>query len=252
MAGQARPRQALNDRSPHRRGRGLQGLYHVVEQIIKNVAGIDRDLVQLRDDAIDAKGLISQLSGLDDLIVKAHVGLYRLRFCALKGQVLTGHIAVLAVRSGHLIPAGCGFVEHDDLAALFVLAQDAAIRARTGTQVQRPTLGRDLIDLHIVGAGLVLLGDQANAGRHGGGHRRSQDAALRKPCPFTALVDVMHQRKLPFTVQGFGNGAGHGRDRADSVVGKVGAVSRIYTDQGKSPPSGHKESVQPERSTLIR
>ena len=159
---------------------------------------------------------------------------------------------MLTVRGCHLIPTGCGLVQYDHLAALFVLAQDAAIRARTGTQVQRPTLGRDLIDLHIVGAGLVLLGDQANAGRHGGGHRRSQDAALRKPCPFTALVDVMHQRKLPFTVQGFGNGAGHGRDRADSVVGKVGAVSRIYTDQGKSPPSGHKESVQPERSTLIR
>lgn len=215
------------------------------------MAGIDRDLVQLRDDAIDAKGLISQLSGLDDLIVKAHIGLYRLRFRALKGQILTGHIAVLAVRGGHLIPAGCGFVEHDDLAALFVLAQDAVIRARTGTQVQRPTLGRDLIDLHIVGAGLVLLGDQANAGSHGGGHRRSQDAALRKPCPFAALVDVVHQCKFPFTVQGFGHSAGHGRDRAEAITRKVGAVGRIYTNQGKPPPSGHKESAQPEGERLM-
>lgn len=178
MAGQARPRQALNDGSPHRRGRGLQGLYHVVEQIIKNVAGIDRDLVQLRDDAIDAKGLISQLSGLDDLIVKAHIRLYRLGFCALKGQVLTGHIAVLPIRCGYFIPAGRGFVQHDDLAALFVLAQDAVIRARAGTQVQRPAFRGDFIDLHVVSAGLVLLRHQTDAGRHGGGHRRTEDAAF--------------------------------------------------------------------------
>ena len=97
---------------------------------------------------------------------------------ALKGQILAGHIAVLAVRSGHLIPAGCGFVEHDDLATLFVLAQDAVIRARSGAQMQRPALGRDLVDLHIVGAGLVLLGDQIDAGRHGGRHRRTEDAAF--------------------------------------------------------------------------
>ena len=55
----------------------------------------------------------------------------------------------------------------------------------------------------------------------------------------------MHQRELPLTVQRFGNGAAHGRDRAEAVARKVGAVCRIYTDQGKSPLSGHKESAQP-------
>ena len=208
--------------------------------------GVDRDLVQFRDDAIDAEGLIPQLSGLDDLIVKAHVGLYRLRFCALKGQVLTGHIAMLAVRSGHLIPAGCGFVEHNNLAALLIFSENLVIRARTGAQVQRPTLGRDLVDLHIVGAGLILLRHQIDAGCHGGRHRRTEDASLRKPRPFTALVDVVHQRKLPFAIQGFGYGTAHGHNRTESVIGKVGAIGRIYTDQGKSPPSEHKESVQPE------
>ena len=207
--------------------------------------GVDRDLVQFRDDAIDAEGLIPQLSGLDDLIVKAHVGLYRLRFCALKGQVLTGHIAVLPIRCGDFIPAGRGFVQHNDLAALFVLSEDLIIRACAGAQMQRPTFRGDLIDLHVVGAGLVLLGDQIDTWSHGGRHRRTEDAALRKPRPFAALVNVMHQRKLPFAVQRLGHGAAHGRDRAEAVARKVGAIGRIYTDQEKSPPSGHKESAQP-------
>ena len=55
----------------------------------------------------------------------------------------------------------------------------------------------------------------------------------------------MHQRELPFAVQRFGYGAGHGRNSTKAVIGKVGAVSRIYTDQGESPSSGHKESAQP-------
>ena len=184
-------------------------------------------------------------SGFDDLIAETHIGLHRLRFRALKSQILTGHIAMLAVRSGHLIPAGRGFVQHNDLAALFVLSENLVIRARTGAQVQWPAFRGDLIDLHVVGAGLVLLRDQIDSGSHGGRHRCSQNAAFREPRPFAALVDVMHQRKLPFTVQRFGYGAAHGRNRTEAVIGKVGAVGGIYTDQEKSPPSGHKESAQP-------
>ena len=58
MAGQARPRQALNDGSPHCRGRGLQGFYHIVEQVVENVAGVDRYFIQLRHHAVNPKGLI--------------------------------------------------------------------------------------------------------------------------------------------------------------------------------------------------
>ena len=170
----------------------------------------------------------------------------RLRFRALKGQVLTGHIAVLAVRSSHLIPAGCGFIEYDNLATLFVLAQDAVIRARAGAQVQRPAFRGDLINLHVVGAGLVLLGDQAHARCHGGGHRCSQNAAFRKSRPFAALVNVMHQRKLPLAVQRFGHGAAHGHDRAKAIVGKVCAVGRIDANYGQSPLSAHTKSARPE------
>ena len=55
----------------------------------------------------------------------------------------------------------------------------------------------------------------------------------------------MHQRQFPLAVQRFGHGAAHGRDCAEAIVRKVGAVGGIYTDQEKSPPSGHKESAQP-------
>ena len=173
---------------------------HVVEQIIENMPGVDRDLVQLRHHAIDAKGLIPQLAGFDHLIAEAHIRLYRLCFRALKGQILTGHIAVLAIWRSHLVPAGRGFVQHNDLAALFVFAEDFVVRPRTGAQMQRPAFRGDLIDLHVVGAGLVLLGHQIDAGSHSGGHRRAKNATLRKSRPFAALVNVMHQRQLPFAV----------------------------------------------------
>ena len=45
----------------------------------------------------------------------------------------------------------------------------------------------------------------------------------------------MHQRELPFAVQRFGYGTAHGRDRAEAVIGKVGAVGGIYTDHRHSP-----------------
>ncbi|MCI5550893.1 MAG: hypothetical protein MR418_06545, partial [Clostridiales bacterium] len=58
--------------------------------------------------------------------------------------------------------------------------------------------------------------------------------------------NVMHQCKVPLAVQRFGDGAAHGRDRAKAIARKVGAVCRIYTDQEKSPPSGHTKSARPE------
>ena len=100
-------------------------------------------------------------------------------------------------------------------------------------------------DVPVAVTGLVLLGDQIDAGGHGGGHRRTEDTALRKPRPFASFVDVMHQRKLPLAVQSFSHSTAHGRNRAEAITRKVGAVGGIYTDQGKSTPSGHTKSVQP-------
>ena len=82
-------------------------------------------------------------------------------------------------------------------------------------------------------AAALLLRHQIDAGSLGGRHRRSQNAAFRKPRPFAALVDVMHQRKLPLAVQRFGDSAGHGSDRAEAIARKVGAVCRIYADHAR-------------------
>ena len=97
--------------------------------------GIDRDLIQLRHHAIDAEGLVAQLMGFNHLIAESHIRLHRLRFRALKGQVLAGHIAVLTIRSRDFIPAGCGFVQHDHLAALLIFPEDFVIRTCAGTQM---------------------------------------------------------------------------------------------------------------------
>ena len=111
--------------------------------------------------------------------------------------------------------------------------------------MQRPAFRCDLIDLHVIGAGLVLLRDQIDLRGHRRRHRDAKNAAVRELTPLIPLIDGMNKRQFPFAVQRFGYGAGHGRDRAEAVIGKVGAIGGIYTDQEKSPPSGHKESAQP-------
>jgi len=42
----------------------------------------------------------------------------------------------------------------------------------------------------------------------------------------------MRERKFPLTIERFGHGAGKRADHAQTVVGKVRAVSRVDTDQG--------------------
>ena len=102
MLGQTRGRKVLNDGSPRLGGRGLQRLDHIVEQIVKNMPGINRDLVQLRHDAIDAKRLIPQHLRLHDFAE----GSRRSAFRAHTGQILRRHVSALPVRAGDLVPVG--------------------------------------------------------------------------------------------------------------------------------------------------
>ena len=64
--------------------------------------------------------------------------------------------------------------------------------------------------------------------------------------PTGAGSSGVYQRKLPLAVQRFGNGTAHRHNRTEAIARKVGAVSGIYTDQGKSPPSRYTKSAQPE------
>ena len=75
MGRQAGCRKALYDRSPHRIGRGLQRFDHIVKQVVEHMACVDRHLIQLRHDAINAKRLVAQLPGLNGLVMESDVGL---------------------------------------------------------------------------------------------------------------------------------------------------------------------------------
>ena len=238
MLGQTRGGDTLYDGSPRLGGRGLQRLDHIVEQIVKNVPGIDRDLVQLRHDAIDAKRLIPQHLRLHDFAD----GGRRRAFHAHTGQILLRHVSALPVRAGDLVPVGCGLFQHDDLRSFFVFSENPILRSRPGAQPQRVAPGGHAID-HGAAGGLRF--HPIHARRHGRRHGRAENAPLAEPLPFTEFVNIVHQRKLPFAVQRFGDAAAHGRDRAEAVVGKVGAVGRIYTDQGEITSVRAYKSAQP-------
>ena len=138
---------------------------------------------------------------------------------------------MLAVRAGYFVPGGRGFLDDDNLSAFLVLAQNLVLRACTGAQTKRISAGADLVDFHVIGSGLVLLRDQIDLRRHCRRHRDAKDAAVRELSPLVTLIDGMNKRQFPFAVQSFGNSAGCRADRAQTVIGKVCTISRIYTNQ---------------------
>lgn len=179
----------------------------------------------------DAEGLISQLSCFNDIIAEAHIGGRALLLRAHIGQVLGGHVAVLAVRAGHFVPGGRGFLDYDNLGAFLVLSEDLILRACAGTQTKRISACADLVDFHIISSSLVLLRDQIDLRSHGSRNRDAKDAAVRELSPFVPLIDRMYKRQFPFAVQRFGDRTRCRADRTQTVIGKVCTVSGIYTNQ---------------------
>ena len=227
MLGQTRGGDTLHDGSPRLGGRGLQRLDHIVEQIVKNMPGIDRDLVQLRHDAIDAKRLIPQHLRLYNFAYR----ILRRAFRAHTGQILRRHISALPIRAGDLVPVGRSLFQHDDLRSLFVFSEDPILRSRPGAQPQRVAPGGHAID-HGAAGGLRL--HLIDARRHGRRHGRAENAPLAEPLPFAEFVNIVHQRKLPFAVQRFGDSAAHGCERTEAVVRKIGAVGFVYANQARN------------------
>ena len=201
-------RYALSHRRSDSGGRWLKFADHVVQQVVEDVARVDRDLGEVWHDAIDAERLVAQLTRLDYLVLKADVHLRALLFRSRVGQVFGGHVAVPTIRAGDLVPGGRGLADQDNLRAFFVFGEDLIVGARAGTQAQRIPLGGHGVDLHVVGLRLVLLRHQIHLRRHGGGHGRAQDVAFAQPHPFPIFVDGMHERQLPLAVQRFGHRAG--------------------------------------------
>ena len=196
---------------------------HVVHEVIEDVPGIDLDLGERGHNAIDAEGLIAHLPRLHDL--PGRRGGRALR--PGEGQVVRGHVAALAVRGGHLIPAVVGLGDEHDLPALGVLPEPLVVRAGAGAKVELARLGGD--GVHRPASG---LGDQRHTGRHGGGHGCAEDVADLQVRPLAALVKWVGHGQLPLAVEGFCDGAGGRREDAQTVAGEVRRVRWEYADQG--------------------
>ena len=105
-------------------------LYHVVHEVIEHMAGIHRNLVQVRNDAINAEGLVPQLPRLDYFLCSL---LWRGQGPDIS-QIACGHIPVLAIRTGDFIPAGRGLREDNYLRALLVLSENLVFRTGAGAK----------------------------------------------------------------------------------------------------------------------
>ena len=198
--------------------------------------GIDRDLVELRHHPVNAEGLIPQLPGF-------HYGGGRLgsgAFRVIQYQIGSGHVPVLPVRCGHLVPAAVGL--GDDLyeRAVLIGRQHLILGARPGAQAQGAFPGFRAREVRVDPPDfcpvIVARRGEVDAGRHGGRHRSAEDASLHQPLPFPGFINGMHQRQFVFAVQRFRDLRRQRSQGAVAVGGEVGAVSRIDTDHGVSPP----------------
>ena len=93
-----------------------------VNEVVEDVPGIDLYFGQRGHDAVNAEGLIPQLTGSD-----AGGGRTAGRtLCTHILQILAHHEAVGAIRGSHLIPGRVAGRKHNDLAAIFVGGQNLA------------------------------------------------------------------------------------------------------------------------------
>ena len=60
------------------------------------------------------------------------------------------------------------------------------------------------------------------------------------------VLQRVRHGQLPLDVEGFGDGAGCGREDVQTIAGEVRSVRWEYADHGQSPPSGHTKSALPE------
>ena len=200
---------------------------------------IDGHLVELRNHTVDAKGLIAQLAGFYHLRSGLCRGGQRLDI----GQVAGGHIPMLAVRAGDLIPTGGGLRQHDDLCALLVPAQDFVPRASTRAQTQRVPVGAHPVH-HAAGGGLR---SELDLWRHRCRDRRSHNIPFHEALPFASLIQRVNNLQLILTVERLLHQRRGGGDCADTVAGKIGAVRGINAEHRASPLSkGHKKSASEE------
>ena len=226
MLGEASAADPGHDRRAGSAGGWLIGFHHIVQQIIKDVPGIDGHFIEFRHDAVDSEGLVAQLPGFHDLAGR----LARRGIGAHMGQIAGRHIPALSIRAGHLIPGRSSFRKDNDLRPLFVFPQDFVLRAGAGAQAQRVAVGGHLVD-HSAAA---RLRGHGYLRRHGGGYRRAEDIALGEPAPLPGIIQRMNQRQLVLAVQGFRYPRRFRGDRAEAIGREIGTSGFIYADHGNS------------------
>ena len=206
------------------------------------MTGVDGNLVELRHHPINAEGLIPQLPGFH------HGGgcLGRGAFRVIQNQVGSGHVPVLSIRRGHLIPAAVGLGDDLHEGAVLIGRQHLVLGARPGAQPQGAFTGFrageicvDPPDLRPV---IVTRRGEVDTGRHGGRYRSTKDAALHQPLPFPGFIDGMHQRQFVFAVQRFRDLRRQRSQSAVAIGGEVGAVGGIDADHGDHLLEGIKKA----------
>ena len=160
----------------------------------------------------------------------------------IQHQVGGGHIPVLSIRGGHLVPAAIGLGDDLHEGAVLIGRQHLVLGARPGAQPQGAfpgfCAGEIRVDPPDLRPVVVARRGEVDAWRHGGGNRSAEDAALHQPLPFSRIIDGMHKRQFVFAVQRFRNLRRQRVQGSVAVGGEVGAVGRIDADHGVSPPNG--------------
>ena len=154
---------------------------------------------------------------------------------------------MLPVWGCYFIPGSICFCDDLHQGGILIGGEHLVLPARAVPQVQRPASGfragkvrMNPPDLRPV---IVARRCEADAGRHGGGHRSAEDAALHEPPPLSLRVNRMCQLQLIFSVQCFRYLGGQGSENPIAVGREVCTVGWINTDQWDSPPRGQNENA---------
>ena len=182
-------------------------------------------LVELRDNTVDAEGLVAQLPGFEHL----PGGIRKVRRVPHESKRRCGHIPALTVLAHDLPQCVGGLFQHYDFLALLVLAELFVLGLQAGAQHQRIALGVHLVDGLALAHGLV---GQRHLGRFGSGHRGADDVALHQPVPLPGVVQRMNDLQLILAVERFLHQRRRWQDSAQTVAGEISAVRGIDTKHG--------------------
>ena len=149
------------------------------------------------------------------------------------------HVSVLTIRHDHFVPRSICGGNHLNNRTVLILLQYLVSCSRPSAQAKCTALYgcfRTICIDHIYILQIIVLRDaDLNTGCWSSRHRRSDDTSFRQSLPFAEIVNRMDQRQFPFSIERFCYGTGLWSYRPKTIIGKVTAIRRIDTNQGRSP-----------------